>query len=518
MPEAGGASHALLTTHTDDYLNPPLLRRDPSVEDPRACADLCSTTMRKTALFTDDHHNGIQRHNADEDLFQLYGVHYRIPPLFDQMHADPTCSWLPAGGASYAQIARAMRGPPAASADAQKATGRPNPQKAPKERAEAVTIQNEALPLPDSAPGSKALVDDRDEIDRWRRSWSVVVRRDILRQQRALVTQQREMVVTQKRTALAVQKEVRKRALRAQRLASNPQVQVRCKRIARDLITLTPALETKNNARRLAAEHANHELANQTHRRPLSVTSADTPEWAQGGASQRCASAPGSAPLSCTDGGTPDVEMGAPATAAASDARGPTLSAAERCLLSMLTAAAHRGAQGGAHAGANGVDERIPTHLLPLLVQAVRAARGPKGPIGGCGAFAMVTTAEAATSGSAPSLPSLSVAGGVLPVSVPALVRDLMHAHEPIVEAEAAGQMKVEVRDAKAAELSELSRLLWPMGEETEAHDVHRMWTGKLDAQTILLDEARRQVVPAGGEHSWRAAFVPRAVAAPPRL
>ena len=105
-----------------------------------------------------------------------------------------------------------------------------------------------------------------------------------------------------------------------------------------------------------------------------------------------------------------------------------------------------------------------------------------------------------------------------MPVSVPALVRDLMHAHEPIVEAEAAGQMKVEVRDAKAAELSELSRLLWPRGEETEAHDVHRMWTGKLDAQTILLDEARRQVVPAGGEHSWRAAFVPRAVAAPPRL
>ena len=471
--------------------------------------------MRKTALFTDDHQDGIQRNNADEDLFQLYGVHDRIPPLFDQMHADPTCSWLPAGGASYAQIARAMRGPPAASADAQKAAGRPNPQKAPKERAEAVTIQTEALPLPDSVPGSKTLGDDRDEIDRWRRSWSVVVRRDLLRQQRALVTQQREMVVTQKRTALAVQKEVRKRALRAQRLASNPQVQVRCKRIARDLITLTPALETKNIARRLAAEHANHELANQTHRRPLSVTSADTPDWAQSGASQRCASAPGSAPLSCTDAPLPDIEMGASSTAAASDARGSTLSTAERCLLSMLTAAAHRGAQGGAYAGAIGVDERIPTHLLPLLLQAVRAAKGPKGPVGGCDSFAMVTTADVATTGSAPTV---SVAGGGLPMSVPALVRDLMHAHEPIVEADAAGQMKAEVRDAKAAELSELSSLLWPMGEETEAHDVHRMWTGKPDAQTSLLDEARRQVVPAGGEHSWRAAFVPRAVAAPPRL
>ena len=471
--------------------------------------------MRKTALFTDDHQDGIQRNNADEDLFQLYGVHYRIPPLFDQMHADPTCSWLPAGGASYAQIARAMRGPPAASADAQKAAGRPNPQKAPKERAEAVTIQTEALPLPDSVPGSKTLGDDRDEIDRWRRSWSVVVRRDILRQQRALVTQQREMVVTQKRTALAVQKEVRKRALRAQRLASNPQVQVRCKRIARDLITLTPALETKNIARRLAAEHANHELANQTHRRPLSVTSADTPDWAQSGASQRCASAPGSAPLSCTDAPLPDIEMGASSTAAASDARGSTLSTAERCLLSMLTAAAHRGAQGGAYTGAIGVDERIPTHLLPLLLQAVRAAKGPKGPVGGCDSFAMVTTADVATTGSAPTV---SVAGGGLPMSVPALVRDLMHAHEPIVEADAAGQMKAEVRDAKAAELSELSSLRWPMGEETEAHDVHRMWTGKPDAQTSLLDEARRQVVPAGGEHSWRAAFVPRAVAAPPRL
>jgi hypothetical protein len=52
--------------------------------------------MRKTALFTDDHHNGIQRHNADEDLFQLYGVHYRIPPLFDQMQIvmEPTYNQL----------------------------------------------------------------------------------------------------------------------------------------------------------------------------------------------------------------------------------------------------------------------------------------------------------------------------------------------------------------------------------------------------------------------------------------
>jgi len=99
---------------------------------------------------------------------------------------------------------------------------------------------------------------DRDDLDRWRRAWSIVVRRDILRQQRALVTQQREIFVTQKRSALAVQKEVRKRALRAQRVASNPQVQVRCKRIARDILTLAPAIETKLNARRASAELVGH--------------------------------------------------------------------------------------------------------------------------------------------------------------------------------------------------------------------------------------------------------------------
>ena len=75
-------------------------------------------------------------------------------------------------------------------------------------------------------------MDEARDADRWRRAWSVVVRRDILRQQRAVVTSHKDMLVMLKR-----RRSRRKRrcasALRAQRLSSNPVIQLRCKKLAR---------------------------------------------------------------------------------------------------------------------------------------------------------------------------------------------------------------------------------------------------------------------------------------------
>ena len=104
--------------------------------------------------------------------------------------------------------------------------------------------------------GGGAMDEARDELDRWRRAWSVVVRRDILRQQRAVVTSHKEMLVMLKRTAIATQKEVRKRALRAQRLSSNPENQLRCKKLARDVTNLAAQLEAAQDDRLVAAEKA----------------------------------------------------------------------------------------------------------------------------------------------------------------------------------------------------------------------------------------------------------------------
>ena len=59
-----------------------------------------------------------------------------------------------------------------------------------------------------------------------------------------------------KRTAIATQKEVRKRALRAQRLSSNPENQLRCKKLARDVTNLAAQLEAAQDDRLVAAEKA----------------------------------------------------------------------------------------------------------------------------------------------------------------------------------------------------------------------------------------------------------------------
>ena len=204
------------------------------------------------------------------------GFHYRIPPLYDQMHTmsdEPNQSEY----ASYAQWARAqssMRGgagstkdnaavvggsggrgdasggggssdkPAAAARGRGRGRGRGRPSlasrgaesglggeaRSPSAELGGMATGEGGGAVPGSGglgEGGGAMDEARDELDRWRRAWSVVVRRDILRQQRAVVTSHKDMLVMLKRTAIATQKEVRKRALRAQRLSSNPVIQLR---------------------------------------------------------------------------------------------------------------------------------------------------------------------------------------------------------------------------------------------------------------------------------------------------
>ena len=61
----------------------------------------------------------------------------------------------------------------------------------------------------------------------------------------SFATRQRETMAAAKRTVIAVQKEVRKGALRAQRKASGSQVQLRCKMLSRELPSAYKAVEAR---------------------------------------------------------------------------------------------------------------------------------------------------------------------------------------------------------------------------------------------------------------------------------
>lgn len=218
--------------------------------------------------------------STSETHWSINGVPYTIPPLYDQMHDWAT----PPSFSGYAQRMRALKGSSGSSAIANSAMhkmGNHSRAISTASSSSTVTVRRDqrlemiADGIRQEEDGGRGVLANSDnkgdgplgdlhhaeqEANVWRRSWSVVVRRDILRQQRALVTQQREMLVTLKRSALALQKEVRKRALRAQRLASNPQVQVRCKRIARDIGVIAPTVEANLIARRAAIELASKGL------------------------------------------------------------------------------------------------------------------------------------------------------------------------------------------------------------------------------------------------------------------
>ncbi len=74
-----------------------------------------------------------------------------------------------------------------------------------------------------------------EEAERWARSWSTVVRRDVPKQQRALANQQRENMAQTKRVAIAMQKEMRRRAVLSMRQAAPGKIQLRCKELAKEL-------------------------------------------------------------------------------------------------------------------------------------------------------------------------------------------------------------------------------------------------------------------------------------------
>ena len=196
----------------------------------------------------------------DSGLWCIHGLTYSIPPLFDQLPFDFPHSTRPSAYA-YAEWARSMHSGLHTRPQTHGTRNVPLPNTRRERGDSKKASERNFRDLPQQCMDGQGAADSvslpsgcfEGGLERWRRSWSVVVRRDILRQQRAIVTQQREMLVSLKRSVLAVQKEVRKRALRAQRLASNPQVQIRCKRIARDVAALASHVDAQQQERREAA-------------------------------------------------------------------------------------------------------------------------------------------------------------------------------------------------------------------------------------------------------------------------
>ena len=185
------------------------------------------------------------------DYWNVHGMHMRIPPLFDQLHLLKEEA-PPGGFTSYTQWARVQRQgaaglpvdevdgaapEPAGAAAGFEAAGE---QQQPKKRGRPpktgagssggdgrgkASKDKDSSTFNESAGGAD-FGGPGDEKAEWKRQWSVVVRRDILRQQRAIVGGQKDVLTQLKRTGIACQKEIRKKALRGQRLASNPQIQV----------------------------------------------------------------------------------------------------------------------------------------------------------------------------------------------------------------------------------------------------------------------------------------------------
>ena len=183
------------------------------------------------------------------DWWSIHGFHMRIPPLYDQMHMMQEEA-RPGAYATYAQWAHAAQRTGAASGGGAGASGVQQQQQqattdgaaaAPQEKrprgrpplnkTEGRAKERGPTPEQGGGDGGRSAGGGSAESEERKRAWSVVVRRDILRQQRAIVTQQKEMLTTCKRTALACQKEVRKKALRGQKLNSMPQIQMKCKRL-----------------------------------------------------------------------------------------------------------------------------------------------------------------------------------------------------------------------------------------------------------------------------------------------
>ena len=194
------------------------------------------------------------------EYWNVHGMVYRIPPLYDQLGLQiGSADAPPQGYESYAQWVRSVKGGPSAAPMVRQPPGR-QPGSAAGSKANAAATAAalaaaaaaEEEALKNSGPGG---AEEADEA-RWRRAYGVVVKRDINKQQRVFQTQQRDAQTTLKRTALAVQKEVRRRAMNVQRIAASSRVQLRCKRMVRDLGAAHKVREAALLAERKAALQA----------------------------------------------------------------------------------------------------------------------------------------------------------------------------------------------------------------------------------------------------------------------
>ncbi|KAL1495497.1 hypothetical protein AB1Y20_016862 [Prymnesium parvum] len=170
------------------------------------------------------------------DYFIVHGMYYRIPPLFDELHL--LRDEVTAGFSSYTQWAKSCRPhqPSQVGGAVRAAT--------PASRGSLSSLRRPACAS--AANGEDQLSEnEKEDLDRWKRCYSAVVKRDVPRQQKSLSAQSREVVAASKRTVTAAQKEVRRRAMRAQRMASGSQVQLRCKKLSRELQLAYKAVEAR---------------------------------------------------------------------------------------------------------------------------------------------------------------------------------------------------------------------------------------------------------------------------------
>ena len=127
------------------------------------------------------------------ELWAVHGMHYQLPPLYDQLHI--VCPEPLSGFHSYTQWAKSLR--------PQASTSR----SAPASRGSLASLRQTAG---SAQHGEDQLNDgEREDVEKWKRCYSTVVRRDIVRQQKLLSTQTRETAAGMKRTITAAQKEVR---------------------------------------------------------------------------------------------------------------------------------------------------------------------------------------------------------------------------------------------------------------------------------------------------------------------
>jgi len=189
------------------------------------------------------------------EFWAVHGMYYRIPPLYDQLRSER--QEQPPGWANYTQWAH--------SAGRQQGSGggRCPPGTVPASRGSLAALRQPQAGGPSASgpllPGEDDNLppDDprREEFEKWRTCWKTIAKRDVPRHQRTVVTQQKETVAGCRRVALTVQKEVRRKALRAQRFSMSSQIQIKSKKLVKDMGTAYKESEAARDAARKEAAY-----------------------------------------------------------------------------------------------------------------------------------------------------------------------------------------------------------------------------------------------------------------------